>query len=186
MRKSLIVLLVLGFFSSCKDKCLTCPENYVVKNNQCHCESGYIEDGKCYEKEYLKELNIFIQEETEGCEGFEPLVYFKYMQHNFVGTGVEKENVYFFDETSAVDKYRVFEYTNDSFYAPSWIKNSMLGVSNSRTLGNHERQIDGKTCYLRFNMKVVSPNHLRLYFFWMTKEDELKSDYCIRNFYQPF
>jgi hypothetical protein len=186
MKRVLMILFLVGLFSSCKDKCLICPENYVIKNDVCHCESDFIRNGHCYKKEYLSELDYFIQEKPSLCSGFEELISLKYLQHNYNAAGVLKENIGFFDETSAAGQYRLFKFGSDSFYAPSWHITGVLGVSSNLTLEPFKKVIDGKTCYLRFNTKVVSPNHLRLYFFWMTKNDVLKSGYCIRNFYQPY
>jgi len=184
MRNLLLILFTIGVFSSCKE-CLTCPENYVIKNDICHCESGFIRNNKCGQKAHLRENSIFIQEDGALCPGFEEISLLKYVQHDFRGVGVVRENIYLYNATLPAARYRLLQFSSDSFYAPSWHITGDLGVISNLTLEPFKREIDGKTCYLRFNSKVVSPNHLRWYFFWMTKNDELKSDYCIRNFYQP-
>lgn len=186
MKKALFVLLIAIGFSSCKEDCKTCPENYVLKNNECECESGVIINGDCQALDEFRESNGFVQELTPVCDGFQGVEKYKYAYFYNASTTLNKINIDFYGSEISSESTVVYFSNNDSFYSGKYSNLGLKGITFKKNGGEYfEKQIDGETCYLRCNIKVLSSRHMKYYFFFANLKDERKSEYCIRHFYQP-
>ena len=186
MKKIVCIMLLVMSFYSCKKDCKTCPENYVLKNDECKCESGVIFDGECSSIEEFRAASGFIQEESPVCQGFEGVELYQYSYQVYdPGSGTNKMNLFFFGDEVVSERAVLYAVGNDSFRSAMY-KEGVNGITFKNNGGVYfEKQIDNETCYLRCNVKMLSPRHAKYYFYFANKSEERKSDYCIRHFYQP-
>lgn len=187
MKKIVCIMLLAFSLNACKKDCRTCPENYVLKNEECECESGVVIQGECKSKNFLRENNYYIQESTSVCEGFEGIENYEFVHQTVLSSNsTSKISLLFYGSNIINELGVVYTVGSDSLKSSRYADLGLKGISYKNNGYRYfEKEINGEICYLRCNIKIESARHMKYYFYFANIKDERKSEYCVRHFYQP-
>ncbi|PCJ66753.1 MAG: hypothetical protein COA58_04650 [Bacteroidetes bacterium] len=207
---TILLLFILTCFTSCKDDCLTCPDNEAVIDGECQCIGLHFK-GDCkgeeasLEPKFLHGTSVLFQpfySEAINCSSAfdfnnQPLFIYisKIIEYDGLVSAVlaietearltntHFEKVYYSGLESEASNFDSLAYDWSSAYEYSgfvYVGEDGIGVSNPE---HYTTEIDGQTCYLRPYIKILDKDYIRVTFRYVTKSDEVKAE-CVRLFHK--